>query len=69
MSQCQSKLNPGSKGRKRCTSAGEIVYSANGFKDVDLCWEHWHAACAADGETADWIEKNCTWARKRKKGQ
>jgi len=68
MGQCQSKMHPGPKSRKRCTAPSEIIYSANGFKDVDLCWEHWGDAAGAD-DTPAWIEKNCTWARKRKKGQ
>jgi hypothetical protein len=62
MAQCKVKKPRG----KRCTGQGEIIYSANGFKDVDLCWDHWDEACAEGVDTLAWLEKNTSEKRSKK---
>ena len=54
MAQCQVQKTS----HKPCRDESDITYSANGFKDVDLCGVHWEEATADGVNTPDWIEKH-----------
>jgi len=45
--------------RGACDNPVDMIYSANGFKEVELCFEHWAEACEDIGiDTPAWLEKN-----------
>jgi len=46
---------------KRCKSANEVLYSANGVS-VGLCDKHWTEAANAP-EIVEWIKKRCKYEK------